>query len=267
MEQNTVTGIKELALAAYKDVKTDIPFVIVPEDYKVESLEKFREDEEQVKQRVNVTSASSFIAYLTRFKDERSVIFADVKNTIITGRLDYHLDSITPNKNTHCVIYDCPLSDEWKAFTRADKNKFDQIEFAEFVETYISCVAPVSDEYKGPAGSELLAMVLEFQETRTSAFQSVQRLQDGTFQMTFSDEKSGKGNTQLPEKISLALAPFHNGEKYQIDARIRYRLREGRLTLWFELIDPDKIIEHAFNEILVDLENQLPEVPVYEGSI
>lgn len=85
--------------------------------------------------------------------------------------------------------------------------------------------------------------------------------------MAFSNEKTGSGNTKLPEKISLAISPFHNGTPYQIDARIRYRLREGKLILWYELIDPKKIIEHAYNEIMVDLQNQLPDVPVFEGRI
>lgn len=266
LNNEVVSDIAKLVHSASKP-ETDIPFAIIPEGFDVRSLEAMMEDKEQIKQGVSVTSASSFIAYLSRYKDERTVIFADVKRTCFSGRLDYHLNSITPEKNTHRVVYDCPLSDEWQAFIKHDKSKFDQIEFAEFIENYINCVAPVSDDYKGPAGAELLAMVLAFQETRESAFKSVQRLSDGTCQFSFSNEKSGSGNTQLPEKISLALAPFHNGEKYQIDARIRYRLREGRLSLWFELIEPDKIIEHAFNEIMVELETQLPEVPVFEGTI
>ncbi|WP_080653250.1 DUF2303 family protein [Serratia plymuthica] len=67
-----------------------------------------------------------------------------------------------------------------------------------------------------------------------------------------------------------SLWPFHHSitvRPYQIDARIRYRLREGKLALWYELIDPKKIIEHAYNEILVDLQNQLPDVPLFEGRI
>ncbi|WP_253704672.1 YfdQ family protein [Citrobacter amalonaticus] len=43
-------------------------------------------------------------------------------------------------------------------------------------------------------------MVLAFQETRKSEFKSVKRLQDGTCQFQFSDEKSGSGNTKMPEK-------------------------------------------------------------------
>ena len=111
-------------------------------------------------------------------------------------------------------------------------------------------------------------MVLAFQETRKSEFKSVKRLSDGTCQFWFSDEKSGSGNTKMPEKISLAISPFHNGSPYQVDARIRYRLRDGQLVLWYELIEPKKVVEHAFQEIVTDMESQLGEdLPIYEGSV
>ncbi len=97
----------------------------------------------------------------------------------------------------------------------------DQVTFAEFIEQYINCIAPASDSNL-TSGNSLLEMVLAFQETRTSEFKAVTRLNDGTYQMAFSNEKTGSGNTQLPEKIALAISPFHNGTPYQIDARIRY---------------------------------------------
>jgi uncharacterized protein YfdQ (DUF2303 family) len=261
----TVKHIAELAVASSL-IKTDIPYAIVPRGYEVESLNEFIVDKEQVEQHVTVISPSSLIGYVVRFKDERSVIFADTENTRFRAVLDYHLNGKTPFKNTHIVTYDCPLSDEWKAFSRFNTEKMDQVSFAEFIEQYINCIAPTSDSNQ-TSGTELLEMVLAFQETRTSEFKAVTRLSDGTYQMAFSNEKTGSGNTKLPEKISLAISPFHNGSPYQIDARIRYRLREGKLALWYELIDPKKIIEHAYNEILVDLQNQLPDVPLFEGRI
>ncbi|EPB7317367.1 DUF2303 family protein, partial [Salmonella enterica subsp. enterica] len=113
--------------------------------------------------------------------------------------------------------------------------------FAEFLENNMQNVAPVSDSYQGPSGTELLEMVLAFQETRKSEFKSVKRLSDGTCQFQFSNEKSGSGNTKMPEKISLAISPFHNGSPYQVDARIRYRLRDGQLVVWYGLIEPKKV--------------------------
>lgn len=265
MEGTNVTNIADLAVASSL-IKTDIPYAVIPDGYQLASLEKFQVEKEQVVQAVSVSSPSSLIAYVVRFKDERSVIFADTENTRFRGVLDYHLNGKSPFKNTHVVTYDCPHSEEWKVFNKFDKEKMDQVAFAEFIEQNIKSIAPASETNK-TSGTALLEMVLAFQETRVAEFKSVTRLNDGTYQMAFSNEKTGSGNTQLPEKISLAISPFHNGTAYQIDARFRYRLREGRLALWYELIEPKKIIEHAYNEILVDLQNQLPDIPVFEGRI
>jgi hypothetical protein len=75
----------------------------------------------------------------------------------------------------HKAVYDCPFSDEWKAWSGADGNKMNQIDFAEFLENNIQNVAPISDNYKGPSGTDLLEMVLAFQETRKVEFKSVKR--------------------------------------------------------------------------------------------
>ncbi|WP_301337320.1 hypothetical protein [Citrobacter amalonaticus] len=40
------------------------------------------------------------------------------------------------------------------------------------------------------------------------------------------------------------------------------------MILWYELIEPKKVVEHAFQEIVTDMENQLGEdLPIYEGSV
>ena len=168
------------------------------------------------------------------------MVFADKTKTRIVAVLDFHQNADNPSWAAHKAVYDCPFSDDWKSWSANDGTKMDQINFAEFLENNI----------------------------RKSEFKSVKRLSDGTCQFQFSDEKSGSGNTQMPEKISLAISPFHNGSPYQVDARIRYRLRDGQLILWYELIEPKKVVEHAFQEIVTDMENQLGEdLPIYEGSV
>ena len=263
---NTVREIQELSITAHTP-KTDIPCAVVPRSHNVESREHYQLQPALIRQAVNLISASSLIAYVKKFADPRTAIFADKSVTRIEAVLDYHSAPTSAEWANHRAVYDCPYSDEWKEWAARDKKAMDQTDFAEFLENHIKDIAPVSDDYKGPSGTALLEMVLAFQETRKAEFKSVRRLQDGTFQMSYSDEKSGSGNTSLPEKISLAIAPFHNGAPYQVEARIRYRLRDGGLALWYELIEPKKIVEHAFTEIVVDLENQLETVPVYEGSL
>ncbi len=266
VDTNSVREIANLAVTAAQPA-TPIPVTVVPERHEVTSLEEYQLQPSLIRQRVNMVAVTSLIAYVSRFADNRSAIFADNTKTSIVAVLDYHQSPTSPQWANHRAVYDCPFSKEWKEWIEGDKKAKNQADFGEFIENHISDIAPVSDDYAGPAGAQLLEMVLAFQETRKSEFKSVRRLHDGTFQVSYSDEKNGSGNTLLPEKISLAISPFHNGSPYQVNARIRYRLRDGQLVLWYELIDAEKIVEHAFTQIIVDLQNALPDVPVYEGSI
>lgn len=263
---SAVSEIRNLAIAAHT-TSTPIPTAVVPRDHEVESLERYQLQPSLIRQSVNMVAVQSLVGYVARFKDQRSVIFADNTKTQVVAVLDYHQSPASPQWGNHKAVYDCPFSKEWREWLGQNKKGMNQTDFGEFLENHIGDIAAVSDTYPGPSGVELLEMVLAFQETRKSEFKSVRRLQDGTMQMSYSDEKNGAGNTLLPEKISLAIAPFHNGNPYQVDARIRYRLREGQLVLWYELIEPEKIVEHAFSQIITDLQNDLPDVPVYEGSI
>ena len=139
-----------------------------------------------------------------------------------------------------------------------------QIEFGLFLENNIHCIAA---EGNAVSGAELLAMVLAFEETRKSEFKSVQRLQDGTMAFAFADEQSGGGKARLPEEITLGIQPFRNGDFYQIKARVRYRIKDGALTLWYELINPEKVIESAFNSTIEKLKTNIANVDFYEGVL
>ncbi|MCT7656132.1 YfdQ family protein [Oceanimonas sp. NS1] len=110
-------------------------------------------------------------------------------------------------------------------------------------------------------------LAANFQVTREAKFQSVKRLHDGTFQFAYSEENTGTGNTTLPETIRLGIAPFHGGEHYAIDVRIRYRLREGQLKLWFEMIELERVLEDAFKGVLAKVQEELPEPGVRRQAL
>ncbi|KGA40740.1 hypothetical protein KU75_16095 [Pectobacterium odoriferum] len=266
VDGSAVSEIRNLAIAAHTP-NTYIPTAVVPDSHSVESLEDYQLTPSLIRQNVNLISISSLIAYVKKYEDPRTAIFADNTKTKVVAVLDYHKAPDLPEWGKHKALYNCPFSKEWLAWATFDGKARSQVDFGEFIENHIGDIAAVSDTYVGPSGVELLEMVLEFQETRTSEFKSVKRLHDGTTQFAYSDEKSGAGNTKLPEKISLAIAPFHNGNTYQVDARFRYRIKEGQLILWYELIDPEKIVEHAFSEIVTELQTAFENVPIYEGSI
>lgn len=264
MVENSLSQLQSLIIAgAQKPEEGCTPFVIVPEGYKLENTEDFQEKPNRIKETINLLTADSFISYITRFVDPRTVIFADQPRNKFTAVLDYHETNADPEWTQHKAVYACPLSDSWKEWTGRDKDQMNQLTFAEFIEGHISDLAPVSDTNLF-SGTELLAMVLAFQETRKSEFKAVRNLNDGTFSVAFSDEKGG-GQASLPQKITLSLQPFHNGQYYALEARLRYRLRDGSLQLWFELIEPKTILEAAFKAVMKDIGEALPDQLLIEA--
>lgn len=263
---NSLSQLQALIIAGLQKPESGcIPFAIVPEGYEFKSTESLQEKPNRIRATVNLLTSDSFIDYINRFIDPRTVIFADPNAVKFTAVLDYHETNADPEWAQHRAIYACPLSENWVAWNKYNKSKMNQLEFAEFIETHISDIAPINEVNQGFSGPQLLEMVLAFQETRKSEFKSVRRLQDGTFSFAFSDEKGG-GNTSLPEKILLSLPPFHNGVYYALEARLRYRLRDGDLQLWYELIEPERILEDAFKNLIADIGSKLPDTLMLEAT-
>lgn len=238
---------------------------IVPEGFRVTDLEKFAPVPARTRATPTMNTAESLVAYINRFAQGAAVIYADLESRILTAVLD-HFEAGATSWGEHTATYRCPLSKEWQAWTSKDRSPMNQVEFAEFLEEHYKDIAPTSADYPGPTGGELLNLATNFQVTREAKFQSVKRLHDGTFQFAYSEENTGTGNTTLPETIRLGIAPFHGGEHYAIDVRIRYRLREGQLKLWFEMIEPERVLEDAFKGVLAKVQEELPESQVFEGK-
>lgn len=258
--------IKEIASLASNGLNvgalSETPAILRRDDFRVESLEPFLKNPLRIRQHLTMNTAQSLIDYVNKFKINGSAIFSDLESLVVKAVLDYHSSANEAHWGDHTVTYTCPHSKDWKIWAGKNKSAMSQIEFAQFIENNIHCIA---GEGNVATGAELLAMVLAFEETRKSEFKSVQRLQDGTMSFNFTNEKTGGGKTKLPEEIVLGIQPFHNSDYYQMKARIRYRLKDGDLVLWYELINPEQIIEDAFNSTVAHLKENINDVDFFDG--
>jgi len=101
-----------------------------------------------------------------------------------------------------------------------------------------------------PAGATLMDIVLNFEVASTGHFASAQRLQDGSAALQWRDDKTQAGQILLPQMLALSLAVFDGRPPQAIDARLRYRLRDDQLSLWYELVRPDRLIADSFAELV-----------------
>lgn len=79
------------------------------------------------------------------------------------------------------------------------------------------------------------------------------------------DDNQTLTTMKLFEKIAIGIPIFWGGDAYQITARLRYRVKEGRLTFWYELIRPDKILEDA-TKTLINKIKVSTGVPLFFGQ-
>ena len=98
----------------------------------------------------------------------------------------------------------------------------------------------------------MLEMALAFEANQDMKFKSAIRLQNGGVQMAFTqdDDAGTLAKMSAFDRFTVGFPVFWNGDAYRIDARLRYRVREGKLTFWFELIRQDLILEAATQTLI-----------------
>lgn len=165
----------------------------------------------------------------------------------------------------HIAVYTPIFSEEWRRWTAHNKQPLSQLDMAMFIEENLQDIA-ASEGF--PTGQQLLEMATSFQASQDMRFKSAIRLQNGGVNMSFvqDDDTQTLAQMKMFEKIAIGIPVFWNGTAYQITARLRYRVKEGRLMFWYELIRNDKVLEDA-TKTMIDKIKEATGVPLYFGRI
>jgi uncharacterized protein YfdQ (DUF2303 family) len=230
----------------------DRPFAFVPAGYRVEDLAPFHLVPRRHSGSVYVDDAASFILYVKRYRDEGSLTYCDAKlqsgDVTFVGVLNEHTTG-NAGWRDHRVTYVVPKSEEWKRWTAKNKQTFSQAEFAEFLENNMKDIASADGL---PSGADMLAMALSMEINQDARFKSSIRLQSGSVEMTFIDKEDDATlkRMQVFDRFALGVAPFLNGQAYRLVARLRYRVKEGALLLWYDLIRADLVVQDATKALI-----------------
>lgn len=225
---------------------------LVPEGYRIEDLEQFHDSPRRIRQHVNFHNARDFATYVNRFKDAETTVYADLDGTRFTAVLDHSGYGI-PAWGAHRASYACPHSRSWKTWTSADGKAMRQAEFAKFIEDNLPDV-------QHPSGSDILTISRTLEAKKKVDFQSGVRLDNGEVQITFNEEiqgTAGKGTIEVPETFELGIPVFEGGDHYALTARLRYRINDGQLAMWFDLLRPERLLEDAFSNTLEQIRGDL----------
>jgi uncharacterized protein YfdQ (DUF2303 family) len=219
-------------------------FTVVPKDYHVVDLEKFLPRPLRITESVHLYDTDSFIAYVNDFKLPVSRIFFNTTEEEFVAVLDYH-EVETAAWCGHTAIFKPRRSVEFETWMATNRKQMTQVDFARFLEENLPDIVE-------PNSAELLQVALTFEAKKSVEFASGVRLNNGQIQFQYDEVVRGtaqKGTIEIPEKFVLGIAIHVNGPAYRIDVRLRWRLQEGKVIFWYEVVRPHRFIEHALKEI------------------
>jgi uncharacterized protein YfdQ (DUF2303 family) len=246
-------------------VLADLPgagvFTIVPKDYEVKDLEAFLPRPLRIKQEVILYDTDSFIGYVKEFMTGATLIFFDVQQETFFAAFDYH-EIDKPSWCEHSAQFKPRRSVEFTTWMDSNRKQMTQVEFARFLEENLPDVVE-------PNSAELLQVALTFEAKKAVEFSSGVRLSNGQIEFQYDEIVRGtaqKGKIEVPEKFVLGVPIHVNGPAYRIDVRLRWRLQEGKVAFWYEVVRPHRLIEHALKEISQRIANETA-LPLLTGNI
>ena len=238
---------------------------LVPDGCQVADLSKYLPPPARVRQRVELLTVESFLAYVNHFAGPASTIFANETSGAFEAVIDYHdIDDAREGLRRdldHVARYSCPVSDEWKSWTGASGKWFEQVEFATFIESNVS-------EISKPPAAVLMQVALELQIHKSAEFESEVRLDNGQNRFRYQETIRGTtkaGDIEIPTGFSLQFPVFVDGAKHKLEARFRYRMDSGKLKLGFELIRYQEAWRAAVKEVTKAVAAGAPGVKLYAG--
>lgn len=224
-------------------------------------LQKYADRPRRKEGTVQLTDAASLVAYVKAHKLPATAIYADWRNKRIVAVLNDH-ETGGPGWGDHQAVLTLTLTPEWCVWKQRDGVLSNQEEFAEHIEDHASDISE-------PPAADMLELAQTFHASSSVDFKSQTRLASGQVQLRYEETiqaKAGQsGNLTIPPGFLLLLSVFEGMDPVEISARLRYRLREGHLSIGYKLDRPDNAIRAAVDAVVAEIE-RATELVVLRGT-
>lgn len=261
MENKGIETVIDLATAQCDHAYVaDTPYLVVPNGYRVENLEHMQSNPTRKRGAVEVDDVQSFISYTKLHGSLAScVIYIDMDTQ--DGRLKMksvlndHSEDHAEWRDFTCNLAP-KLSVEWSRWNGNNKKEMSQIAFASFLEDNIQDVASVSGS---PTGTEILQMAMAFERTADKKLSSRVNLQSGgvRFEYVDDDSKGTRAAMEAFSRFNIGIPVFYGDMvAFPVEARLKYREKEGKVMFWYELVRADRVFRQATEELLTKIKNE-----------
>lgn len=240
------------ALASPKTATETGSFVLLPDDYSVHSLEELLPTPNRKRGTKRLNSAESFIDYIKLHITEDTQIYGDItlrpRFVVVFNDDGKHV----PGWGDFKAHFECPLSIEWRQWDGNDKKVMKQAEFADFIERN-------SVDIIEPSPADMLEISRTLEAKKKVNFASGIRLANGQQELLYEEEIRGtasKGKLEIPETFKIGIEAIVGGGAYSIECRLRYRIQDANLLMWYEMVRPHKVLEDAANAAWKEIEEK-----------
>lgn len=199
---------------------------------------------------VTLTEVGSLVEYMKRYQTADTVVYADTKALGFVVVFDEHPAGGTAWRESR-ARYTCPRSPEWLAWTQAEGKALKQDEFADFLEARLEDLTAGGGKY--PKAVEVLAVARQLHIRTKGTFQREINPTTGDHVMINKTETE-QGSTEIPRAFGIAVPVFESGERYEVEARVRFALVNGVPSFSFTLHRRAEIERDAFDAVRTVIE-------------
>lgn len=125
---------------------------------------------------------------------------------------------------------------DWLQHDEAD---FSQESFALFLDKHINDIRCVDSELQKsfPTQMELFNFVSTLQDSKSDRFTRKVNIQNGDVTVSLERESDDGTKQQLKlfERFPLVLQIYEGFPTYQVTAKLRFRIRDGHVTFWYDI--------------------------------
>ncbi len=238
------------------------PTVLVPQGFELKTLPvaELPPLPDHIRQTVTLHDAESFTAYVKRYQTPLTLLFATLpvegKGAGFTAIFDYHQGGKgaeqAARRCAHVAHYPCPLALEWRTWTCIDGAALTQGDFIDFVDAN-------ARDILAPDSASLLELAMNFESKTDVQFSSKVDRVTGGRQLAFKEtvDASGSGGAiKVPDAMKLRLPVFEGGASFDLEARLEWAPRDGRLKVTVHLRRPEVVLRAALDVLRTEIGDQ-----------
>lgn len=230
----------------------DLVVRVVPNSYRVDTfdLTKYRPAPLRRVGHPVFHEPASFGAYVAAQKVVGTMLYADVTGGRGGAQMTAVLDGHEPTEvggtagwsehRASLVLRETNPWTRWMKYSGVEQTPED---FAEFLEDNALDV-------RDPDAATLIEVARNIEVHKDVSFQSVTRPTSGGRRLHYDETVTARvgesGAIDVPETLTLALAPWEGVDPFAVTAQFKFRLRAGRLHLSYTLVRPEAVLETAF---------------------